>query len=102
MVHGIFLRFLNIATFLYIDSTTMSMWRPLFLKFMILDHKLQRMLNDSKIDQLNSERPLHQTAVIRRGVKNLGNGWSKSIVLENIDVREKTKANGLKTFCKLH
>ena len=30
---------------------------------MILDHKLQRMLNDSKIAQLNSERPLHQTAV---------------------------------------
>ena len=28
-----------------------------------LDHKLQRMLNDSKIAQLNSERPLHQTAV---------------------------------------
>ena len=53
----------NIATFLYIDSTTMSMWRPLFLKCMILDHKLQRMLNDSKIAQLNSERPLHQTAV---------------------------------------
>ena len=41
----------------------MSMWRPLFLKCMILDHKLQRMLNDSKIAQLNSERPLHQTAV---------------------------------------
>ena len=31
---------------------------------MILDHKLQRMLNDSKIAQLNSERPLHQTAVM--------------------------------------
>ena len=30
---------------------------------MILDHKLQRMLNDSKIAQLNSESPLHQTAV---------------------------------------
>ena len=30
---------------------------------MILDHKLQRMLNYSKIAQLNSERPLHQTAV---------------------------------------
>ena len=29
----------------------MSMWRPLFLKRMILDHKLQRMLNDSKIAQ---------------------------------------------------
>ena len=43
----------------------MSMWRPLFLKCMILDHKLQRMLNDSKIAQLNSERPLHQTAVWR-------------------------------------
>ena len=41
----------------------MSVWRPLFLKCMILDHKLQRMLNDSKIGQLNSERPLHQTAV---------------------------------------
>ena len=41
----------------------MSMWRPLFLKCMILDHKLQRMLNASKIAQLNSERPLHQTAV---------------------------------------
>ena len=41
----------------------MSMWRPLFLKCMILDHKLQRMLNDSKIAQLNSERPLHQTVV---------------------------------------
>ena len=41
----------------------MSMWRPLFLKCMILDQKLQRMLNDSKIAQLNSERPLHQTAV---------------------------------------
>ena len=41
----------------------MSMWRPRFLKCMILDHKLQRMLNDSKIGQLNSERPLHQTAV---------------------------------------
>ena len=54
----------NIATFLYIDSTTMSMRRPLFLRFMILDHKLQRMLNDSKIAQLNSERPLHQTAVV--------------------------------------
>ena len=53
----------NIATFLYIDSTIMSMWRPLFLKCMILDQKLQRMLNDSKIAQLNSERPLHQTAV---------------------------------------
>ena len=53
----------NIATFLYIDSTTISMWRPLFLKCMILDQKLQRMLNDSKIAQLNSERPLHQTAV---------------------------------------
>ena len=59
----------NIATFLYIDSTTMSMWRPLFLKCMILDHKLQRMLNDSKIAQLNSERPLHQTAVARKVVK---------------------------------
>ena len=32
---------------------------------MILDHKLQRMLNDSKIAQLNSERPLRQTAVAR-------------------------------------
>ena len=53
----------NIATFLYIDSTTMSVWRPLFIKCIILDHKLQRMLNDSKIGQLNSERPLHQTAV---------------------------------------
>ena len=53
----------TIATFLYIDSTIMSMWRPLFLKCMILDQKLQRMLNDSKIAQLNSERPLHQTAV---------------------------------------
>ena len=53
----------NIATFLYIDSTTMSVWRPLFIKCIILDHKLQRMLNDSKIAQLNSERPLHQTAV---------------------------------------
>ena len=42
----------------------MSMGRPLFLKCMILDHKLQRMLNDSKIAQLNSERPLHQTAVL--------------------------------------
>ena len=30
---------------------------------MILDHKLQRMLNGFKIGQLNSERPLHQTAV---------------------------------------
>ena len=30
---------------------------------MILDHKLQRMLNDSKIAQLIFERPLHQTAV---------------------------------------
>ena len=39
------------------------MWRPLFLKCIILGHKLQRMLNDSKIGQLNSERPLHQTAV---------------------------------------
>ena len=39
------------------------MWRLLFLRCMILDHKLQRMLNDSKIAQLNSERPLHQTAV---------------------------------------
>ena len=39
------------------------MCRPLFLKCMILDQKLQRMLNDSKIAQLNSERPLHQTAV---------------------------------------
>ena len=39
------------------------MWIPLFLKCMILDHNLQRMLNDSKIAQLNSERPLHQTAV---------------------------------------
>ena len=39
------------------------MWRPLFLKCMILDHKLQRMFNDFKIGQLNSERPLHQTAV---------------------------------------
>ena len=53
----------NIATFLYIDSTTMSVWRPLFIKCIILDHKLQRMLNDSKIGQLHSERPLHQTAV---------------------------------------
>ena len=53
----------NIATFLYIDSATMSVWRPLFIKCIILDHKLQRMLNDSKIGQLNSERPLHQTAV---------------------------------------
>ena len=53
----------NIATFLYIDSTTMSVWRPLFIKCIILDHKLQRMLNDSKIAQLNSERPLHQTVV---------------------------------------
>ena len=42
----------------------MSMWRPLYLKCMILDHKLQRMLNDSIIEQLNSERPLHQTAVL--------------------------------------
>ena len=41
----------------------MSMWRPLFVKCMILDHKLQRMLDDSKIAQLNSERPLHQTAL---------------------------------------
>ena len=41
----------------------MSVWRPLFIKCIILDHKLQRMLNDSKIGQLNSERPLHQTAV---------------------------------------
>ena len=41
----------------------MSMWRPLFLRCMILDHKLQRMLNDSEIAQLDSERPLHQTAV---------------------------------------
>ena len=39
------------------------MWRALFLKCMTLDHKLQRMLNDSKIAQLNSKRPLHQTAV---------------------------------------
>ena len=31
---------------------------------MILDHKLQRMFNDFKIGQLNSERPLHQTAVL--------------------------------------
>ena len=53
----------NIATFLYIDSTTISMWRPLFIKCIILDHKLQRMLNDSKIAQLISERPSHQTAV---------------------------------------
>ena len=53
----------TIATFLYIDSTTILMQRPLFLKCMILDHKLQRMLNDSKIAQVNSERPLHQTAV---------------------------------------
>ena len=30
---------------------------------MILDQKLQRMLNDSKIAQLNSERLLHQTSV---------------------------------------
>ena len=36
---------------------------------MILDHKLQRMLNDSKIAQLNSERPLHQTAVITHSGK---------------------------------
>ena len=42
----------------------MSVWRPRFIKCIILDHKLQRMLNDSKIAQLNSERPLHQTAVI--------------------------------------
>ena len=41
----------------------MSMWRPLFLRCMILDHNLQRMLNGFKIRQLNSERPLHQTAV---------------------------------------
>ena len=41
----------------------MSVWRPRFIKCIILDHKLQRMLNDSKIAQLNSERPLHQTAV---------------------------------------
>ena len=41
----------------------MSMWRPLFLRCMILDHKLQRMLNGFKIGQLNSESPLHQTAV---------------------------------------
>ena len=41
----------------------MSMWRPLFIKCIILEHKLQRMLNDSKIAQLNSERPLLQTAV---------------------------------------
>ena len=54
----------NIATFLYIDSTTMSVWRPLFIKCIILDHKLQRTLNDSKIAQLNSERPSHQTAVL--------------------------------------
>ena len=32
---------------------------------MILDHKLQRMFNDFKIGQLNSERPLHQTAVFK-------------------------------------
>ena len=30
---------------------------------MILDHILQRMLYDSKIAKLNSERPLHQTPV---------------------------------------
>ena len=41
----------------------MSMWRPRFLKCMILVHKLQRMFNGFKIGQLNSERPLHQTAV---------------------------------------
>ena len=29
----------------------MSVWRPLFIKCIILDHKLQRMLNDSKIAQ---------------------------------------------------
>ena len=50
----------------------MSMWRPLFLKCMILDQKLQRMLNDSKIAQLNSERPLHQTAVSAHLV-----GWAE-------------------------
>ena len=42
----------------------MSVWRPLFIKCIILDHKLQRMLTDSKIGQLNSKRPLHQTAVM--------------------------------------
>ena len=42
----------------------MSVWRPLFIKCIILDHKLQRMLNDSKIAQLDSERPLRQTAVL--------------------------------------
>ena len=55
----------NIATFLYIVSTTMSVWRPLFIKCIILDHKLQRMLNDSQIAQLIFERPLHQRAVRR-------------------------------------
>ena len=49
----------------------MSMWRPLFLRCMILDHKLQRMLNDSKIAQLNSERPLHQTAVLNIFPQNM-------------------------------
>ena len=38
---------------------------------MILDQKLQRMLNDSKIAQLNSERPLHQTAVVWSLVKTV-------------------------------
>ena len=28
-----------------------------------IGHNLQKMLNDSKIAQFNSERPLHQTAV---------------------------------------
>ena len=50
----------------------MSMWRLLFLKCMILDQKLQRMFNDSKIAQLNSERPLHQTAVLYEMVQIWG------------------------------
>ena len=101
MVHGIFLRFLNIATFLYIDSTTMSMWRPLFLTCMILDHKLQRMLNDSKIAQLNSERPLHQTAVIWTWAKYRNTNTKKLYMVCNLDLR-KTQKSKYKNLCAYH
>ena len=52
---------------------------------MILDQKLQRMFNDSKIAQLNSERPLHQRAVVANlhtfGV--LFTGSNNTVVYQN-------------------
>ena len=51
---------------------------------MILDHKLQRMLNDSKIAQLNSERPLQQTAV----------SWESPVTTHNPPVKLQVNFHG--------